>query len=303
VKIGFIGLGNMGGGMAANILKAKFPMTVLDVRRELAKSLLENGASWADTPKAVAERSDIVFTSLPGPREVEDVALGKNGIIEGIRPGCVYVDLSTNSPALVRHIYGVFKEKGADMMDSPVSGGVEGARSGRLALMVGGDEDVYERCKPVLGSFGDKVSYNGKIGSGSICKLMHNCIAFGVHAIMAECMVAGLKAGVEPRALWRTLKEGAVSRVNPLTQHLPATYFRGNFEPPSFALKLGFKDVNLAVSVGKEYDSPMPIASLVLQDLQEALDRGWGDMDATSFLQIPEERAGVQFRIPDAEIG
>ena len=144
MNIGFIGLGNMGSGMAANILKAGYPLTVYDLRRDAAKSLIENGASWSDTPKSIAESSDIVLTSLPGPPEVEEVALGKNGIIGGIHPGIVYIDLSTNSPGLVRRMYQIFKEKGVSMMDAPVSGGPEGARTGRMSLMVGGDEAVFK---------------------------------------------------------------------------------------------------------------------------------------------------------------
>ncbi|GAI25438.1 unnamed protein product, partial [marine sediment metagenome] len=149
MKTGFIGLGTMGGWMATSILKAGHTLTVHDLRLEVAKPLLNSGASWADTPRAVAEASEIVFTSLPGPKEVETVAIGKNGIIEGIRPGGVFIDLSTSSPTLARHLYRLFKNKGAHMMDAPVSGGPTGARTGRLAVMVGGDEEIYQQCKPV----------------------------------------------------------------------------------------------------------------------------------------------------------
>ena len=304
MNIGFIGLGNMGGGMAANLLKANYPLTVLDARREMAKPLFESGAFWADTPKAVAERSDIVFTSLPGPKEVEEVALGNNGIIEGIRRGCVYIDLSTNSPTVMRRIYSVFKKKGVDVMDCPVSGGAVGARTGKLSVMAGGDEAVFERCKPLLDAIGDKVTYDGKIGSGSVCKLVHNCVALGIQAAVAECLAMGLKAGVEPRVLWKTLKDGAVGRGDLFTRVLPATYFRGNFEPPSFALKLSYKDATLALSLAEDFDSPMPVARLAFQDLRAAMERGWGDKDFTIAFSIAEERAGSgEFRIPDAEIG
>ena len=137
VKVGFIGLGNMGGGMSANILKAGFPLTVHDLNRDAATQLLENGADWADTPAELAASSDVVFTSLPGPREVEAVALGEGGVLEGMRPGTVYIDLSTSSPSLIRRLAPIFQEKGVHVMDAPVSGGPIGANSGKLAVMVG----------------------------------------------------------------------------------------------------------------------------------------------------------------------
>ena len=143
---------------------------------------------------------------------MEAVTLGKSGIIEGIRRGSIYIDLSTNSPKLVRHIYSVYKEKGAYMMDAPVSGGLEGARMGTLALMVGGDEEVFNQCKHLLDAIGNKVNYTGKIGNGSICKLMHNCIDYVFQTVIAECFTLGVKAGVPPKALWRTVSEGAVGQ-------------------------------------------------------------------------------------------
>jgi 3-hydroxyisobutyrate dehydrogenase len=303
MNIGFIGLGRMGNGMAANILKAGYPLTVHDLRREAAEPFLESGASWADTPKDVAKSSDIIFTSLPGPQDVEAVALGEGGIIEGIRPGSVYIDLSTNSPELVRRIYRVFKEKGADMMDAPVSGGPAGARTGRLTLMMGGDEAVFQKCKPVLDVIGNKVPYTGGIGCGNICKLMHNCIAVGLQVVAAECFTLGVKAGVEPRVLWQTVKEGAVGRGLTFNSLLPSTYFRGSFDEPLFELRLAFKDINLANSLGREYNVPMAIGDVVYQELLTAVNRGWGDKDACKVLLLQEERAGgIEFRIPDAEI-
>lgn len=302
MKIGFIGLGTMGGWMATSILKAGHTLTVHDLRLEMAKTLLNSGASWVDTPRAVAEASEIVFTSLPGPEEVEAVAIGKNGIIEGIRPGGVFIDLSTSSPTLARHIYRLFKDKGAHMMDAPVSGGPTGAKTGKLAVMVGGDEEVYQRCKPMLDTIGDKVSYTGKIGCGSICKLMHNCIGYGLRTVTAECFTLGVKAGVEPKALWQAICGGAVGRAGLFHRTMPETYFQRHFDPPTFALRLAFKDVNLATSLGREFDVPMAVANLTLQELMSAMNRGWGDKDSIIAMLLQEERAGgIEISIPDAK--
>jgi 3-hydroxyisobutyrate dehydrogenase-like beta-hydroxyacid dehydrogenase len=303
MHIGFIGLGTMGSGMASNILKAGNPLTVYDLRREAAKPQVEAGASWADSPKAVAGASDIVFTSLPGPQEVEEVALGNNGIIEGIRPGGVYIDLSSSSPGLARHIYDRFQEKGAHVMDVPVSGGPAAAQTGKLTLIVGGDEEVFQRCQPVLKAIGDKITYTGKIGSGSICKLMHNCIGYGLQTIVAECLTLGVKAGVEPKALWRILRDGALGQGALLRQALPDIVFQGHFDPPQFALRLAFKDVSLATSLGREYDVPMAMANLTLQEMMTAMNRGWGAQDSRIAMLLQEERAGgIEVRIPKAEI-
>ena len=303
MNIGFIGLGSMGRGIAASILKAGYALTIYDLSREAARPLLEEGASLAHTPKALAEASEIVFTSLPGPQEVETVALGKDSIIDGIRSGGLYIDLSTSSPTLARHIYQVFKEKGAHMMDAPVSGGPTGARTGKLALMVGGDEEVFLKCKPVLDAIGDKVSYTGSIGTGSICKLMHNCIGYGLQTIAAECFTLGVKAGVEPKALWRAISDGHVGRAGFFHSTLPETYLRGRFEPPNFALRLAFKDVELATSLGREFQVPMIVANQTLQELMAAMIRGWGDKDSRVAMLLQEERAGgIEVRIPGAEV-
>ena len=151
MRVGFIGLGNMGGPMAAHVLAAGHSMTVYDTRKEVAAPHLEKGARWADSPMAVAAASEIVFTSLPGPKEVEAVALGEAGILQGAAQGTVYIDLSTNSPTLIRHIADVYGERGMFVLDAPVSGGPIGAQQATLAVMVGGDRAVYDRVKPVSG--------------------------------------------------------------------------------------------------------------------------------------------------------
>src|SRR5713101_7970343 len=177
MRIGFIGLGNMGGPMAGHILAAGHTLTVYDARREVATPHLARGARWADSPMAVAAASEIVFTSLPGPKEVEAVALGEGGILQGAAPGTVYIDLSTNSPTLIRRMYEVCRGKNVQVLDAPVSGGQMGAQQATLAAMVGGDRAVYDRVKPVLNTIGNKVPYVSAIGSGAIAKLVHNMIA------------------------------------------------------------------------------------------------------------------------------
>ena len=298
MKVGFIGLGTMGGSMAYNVLQGGYELVVHDIRREAATPHLEAGATWADTPLKVAEESDIVFTSLPGPTEVEAVALGEDGLSQGMGEAKAYFDLSTNSPTLIRRIHQIFSHRGIHVLDAPVSGGPEGARTRNLAIWVGGDEEVYHRHKPVLDAIGDKAYYVGPIGSGAIAKLVHNCTGYTLQCALAEVFTMGVKAGVEPLALWQAVRLGAQGQrgaFEGLAQHL----LPGKFDPPDFALRLARKDVDLAVGVGREYDVPMRLANLALQELTEALNRGWGDRDSRVAMLLQEERANVQVRIPE----
>ena len=178
--VGFIGLGTMGGGMALNIRKAGFDMVVNDLNRDAAKRHIDAGCVWADSPKDVGAAADVVFTSLPGPPEVEAVAIGTNGLIEGMRPGSTWFDMSTNSPTVMRRLNAVFAEKGIGVMDSPVSGGPAGANSGKLAIWVGGNQETFDSHKEILDAMADAPAYIGAIGAGSIAKLVHNCAGYAV---------------------------------------------------------------------------------------------------------------------------
>ena len=301
MNVGFIGLGTMGASMAYNCLQGGNQMVVHDIRREAATQHLEAGAVWADSPREAAEASEIVFTSLPGPTEVEAVGLGEDGILEGMSEGKVYFDLSTSTPTLIRRIHEEAAARGIHVLDAPVSGGPRGAASRNLAIWVGGDREVFDRCKPVLDSIGDKAYYVGPIGCGAIAKLVHNCTGYIVQAALAEVFTMGVKAGVEPLALWQAVRKGAQGRrgtFEGLAEHL----LPGKFDPPDFALRLARKDVDLAVGVGREYDVPMRLAQLTLQEMTEALNRGWGHRDSRVAMLLQEERAGVEVRVDEAAL-
>jgi 3-hydroxyisobutyrate dehydrogenase len=301
MKVGFIGLGTMGASMASNLQAAKHELWVNDVRREVAKPHVDAGAQWKDTPREVAEAVEVVFTSLPGPVEVEAVALGADGLIAGMRKGAAYFDLSTNSPALVRRLHALFKDKGLHLLDAPVSGGPKGAKTRKLALWVGGDREIYDRFKPVLDAIGDQPYYVGPIGAGSVAKLVHNCAGYAIQTALAEVFTMGVKAGVEPLGLWKAVRQGAGGRRRTfdglIDQFLP-----GTFEPPAFSLKLAHKDVSLATALARELGVPMRIANLALDELTEALNRGWGARDSRVAMLLQEERAGVKIAVPPDKI-
>ena len=299
-KVGFVGLGTMGANMAFNCLQGGNEMVVHDIRRESATPHLEAGAVWADTPREVAESSDVVFTSLPGPVEIEAVALGESGLLEGLTEGKTYFDLSTNSPTVIRHIHEVMAARGVSVLDAPVSGGPRGAKSRNLAIWVGGDKDLFDKYKSVLDSIGDKAYYVGPIGCGAVAKLVHNCSGYIIQTALAEVFTMGVKAGVEPLALWQAVRRGAQGRrgtFEGLAEHL----LPGNFDPPDFALRLARKDVDLAVGVGREFDVPMKLANITLAEMTEAMNRGWDGRDSRVSMLLQEERAGVEVRV-DPEI-
>ena len=290
MKIGFIGLGLMGGPMAANLVKAGFALNAFDL-----KKISLPGSTWSETP---AKDVDIVFTSLPGPPEVEAVA---KQIVESAKPGTVWFDLSTNSVETVRGIHKKTAIKGIQFLDAPVSGGTAGAKSGKLALWVGGDEPTYTRCLPVLKAIADEPFYVGPIGAGTIAKLAHNVSTFTVHTALAEAFTMGVKAGVEPLALYRALRQGASGRARTFDR-LAEKFLPGTYDPPTFALKLAQKDVSLAVALGKSVGVPMKAAEHALAELDAAMARGWGERDSRIVMTLQEERAGVSVRVPPEKL-
>src|SRR5450755_4111052 len=297
MQAGFIGLGTMGASMAANLqtgLKARGDTLVVhDIRREAAARHLKDGAIWADSPQAVAEQSEVIFTSLPGPPEFEAVSAG---LLPGIKRGAAYFDLTASSPTVVRKAHDAFVAKGAHLFDAPVSGGPRGAASGKLAIWCGGDQDVFEKWYPVLATIGDQARYIGPIGAGSVAKLVHNCYGYIATAAAAEVFSMGVKAGIEPLAIWEAVRQGAIGRRGAFDS-LTDQFLPNKYEPPAFALRLAHKDVSLATGLGRELNVPMRLANLALADLAEGLNRGWGDLDSRSMMLCQLERAGVKIEV------
>ena len=212
MKVGFIGLGTMGIGMASNLRKAGYDLVVYDVRKESAQPLLEAGATWVETVADLGRAADVVFTSLPGPKEMQEVGLGKGGLLESMRKGSTWFDLTTNSPTVLREVSKRFQEKGIALLDAPVSGGPAGAQSGKLAIYVGGDRDVFDRHKKLLDAIGDQVLHVGPVGAGNTAKLVHNCGSLVIRMAIAEVFTLGVKAGMDPLELWHAVRQGVIGR-------------------------------------------------------------------------------------------
>jgi 3-hydroxyisobutyrate dehydrogenase len=293
MKVGVIGLGNMGRGIALNLRKAGHDMMVHDARRAVAEPHLQAGSAWGESVADVARFAEVVFTSLPGPPEVESVALGEGGLLASMAPGSTWLDLSTNSPKLIRYLHEMFAEKGIKMLDAPVSGGTRGANEGTLAIWVGGDEPEFERLRPVLEGFGNAPKYIGPIGAGTVAKLSHNVMTYMLQTALMECFTLGVKGGVEPLALWDALRHGAIGRTR--TFDLIGMYLRGNFDAGGFTLRLAHKDVSLAVETARELGVPARVADLALAELTEGMNRGWADKDSWITALLQEERTGLDF--------
>ena len=291
MKIGFIGLGTMGRGMAANLQKAGHDLVVNDMREDAAEEFIARGASWAATPSDVAALVQLVFTSLPAPPDVEAVGLGEDGLAGGFAEGAAWFDLSTNSVAVVRRLHHALKAKGVDFLDAPVSGGPKGAASGKLAIWVGGERAVFDRYASVLDAMADQARYIDAIGAGTVAKLTHNMGSLAIRAVIAEILTMGVKAGVDPVALWSAIRTGAQGRQRAFDN--VQRFLQGQHVPPSFALRLAYKDAQLALELARDEGVPMRLCTMVAQEMAEGLNRGWEGNDSQSFLRLQQERAGL----------
>jgi len=294
--VGFIGLGNMGAPMVANLQKARYPLVVHDSRRAAASAALQAGASWADTPRALAAQCDVVFSCLPSLDAIAAVALGPQGIVAGIRPGSACFEMSTNSPELARQLQAAFAERGAAFLEAPISGGAAGALRGRLAIWVGGDAQAYQRFEPVLKAMADQARHIGAFGAGLVTKLAHNAAAAAINAVLAEVFALGVKAGAEPLALFEALRQGTIGRRRTF-DGLADQYLPGDYAQAHAPLRILKKDMLLATELGRELRVPMRMAQLALADLVQADNRGWSEQDCRSVMRLQQERSGVDFKV------
>jgi 3-hydroxyisobutyrate dehydrogenase len=295
MQVGFIGVGNIGTPMCRHLIEAGHDVVAFDVNANHLARIVNLGAQAADSPKAVTQACDIVFSSLPGPREVEQVALGDNGIVAAARPGLIYVDLSTNFPDTARRVCAALAENGVTMIDAPVSGGVAGAERGSLAVMVGGDAKAFATCKPLLEHFAANVFHVGDIGSGCVAKLVNNMVAFINTVAAGEGMVLGAKAGVDPQKLHDIIQ--ASSGASWAMQQFPNKVFAGDFTP-GFTIDLAHKDLRLALEMGDTLSVPLVLCSVCVNIMRQLRSNGRGGDDLSSLVRVLEESIDFQVRAP-----
>jgi 3-hydroxyisobutyrate dehydrogenase-like beta-hydroxyacid dehydrogenase len=296
-RIGFVGLGTIGGTIARNVLQSGHPLMVHDIRAAAIQRLVDEGCQGAQSAAEVARHCRIIFTSLPGPPEVEEVALGADGLLHGVHAGSIYVDLSSSSPDLIRRIASEFLPRGAQVMDAPLIVGKNGIANRSVQALASGPPEVYEQLKPVLDVFADTVVYVGDLGKGTVIKLAHNLVRRGIGLAIGEGIVLGAKAGADPELLWDCMRWGLDVQLDQLAKTFSATVFRGKFEAPaSFNIALSRKDVGLATELARQHSVPMPIAALVEQIMVQAVGRGWSDQSTASLFRLQEETAGIEVR-------
>ena len=292
-RVGFAGVGKLGRPMAQRLLRAGHDLLVFDTDAAARSAFQETAASVASSLSELASECNIICLCLPGPAEVEQVVSGRDGIGSTVQPGTLVVDHTTNSPPVVRQVGEQLRLRGAVLVDAPVSGGIEGAASGTLTTLIGGEPEHVERARPLLEAFSTAIVHVGPLGAGTVAKLMNNLAAFALDQVIAECLTIGARAGIEPDRLLEALQKSAIGKGGNLHFRMPDTFMKGDFEP-RFTLAGACKDVRLAVGLAEESGVPIRIARSVLDEMESALSKGLGDRDASIVMTLQEERAGVQ---------
>ena len=291
-RIGFIGLGIMGKPMARNVMEAGYDLVVYNRTREKAEEISGDGATVADSPREVAEGSDVVITMLPDSPDVWEVVGGENGVLEGIEEGALLVDMSTISPVVTRELAEEVEERGASMLDAPVSGGDVGAQEGTLSIMVGGGEEDFERARPLFEVMGQTITHVGPSGAGQTAKAANQIVVALTIEAISEALVLGSKAGAAPEKILEALSGGlAGSKV----MEAKREKFLSHTFDPGFRVELHHKDLGIALAAGREYGVPLPVTAIVDQMLGSLKVKGKGDKDHSTILTLIEE--GAQHRI------
>ena len=290
-QIGLIGLGVMGKPMAKNLLKGGFSLTVYDIKPEPVAELAALGAKTASSPAEVASKCDIIITMLPNSPHVEAVVCGANGILEGIRPGSIYIDMSSISPVLDKKLYDIMAEKGVEMLDAPVSGGEPKAKDGTMSIMVGGKQEVFDSVFDVFKAMGDAVTLVGDIGSGNTCKLA-NQIMVALHlAAVSEAMVFAEKAGVDPEKVYKAIR-GGLAGSTVLDAKMPLILDR-NFKPGG-PIWMHTKDLLNVRDAALAIDAPIPLTTQMLEAFKACKCDGHVNDDHCGVIQYWEKLANVK---------
>jgi 2-hydroxy-3-oxopropionate reductase len=287
--VGFVGLGIMGAFMAGNLLEAGHELVVHNRTRTKAERLAQRGARAADSPREVAEGSDVIITMLPGPPQVEEVVAGDGGLLEGAREGSLIIDMSTSSPILAQELARAARNKAVGMLDAPVSGGDVGARDGTLSIMVGGEEDDFERARPLFRVMGETVVHVGGVGAGQVVKACNQIVVALVIEAIAEALVLGSKAGVDPDRVVEVLSGGLAS--NKVLEVKGEKFLSHEFAPGG-KVEYHRKDLGIALEAGREYEVTLPVAAFVDQMFGVLEAKGRGGWDHSALLTLLEERSG-----------
>lgn len=293
MKVGFIGLGIMGKPMCLNLMKAGHQAVVLTLDKDVLAEMAAQGATVAETPKAVAEQVDVVITMLPNSPQVKTVVLGENGIIEGAKAGCTVIDMSSIAPLVSKEIAAELAKKGVDMLDAPVSGGEPKAIDGTLSVMVGGKKETFDKFQALLLSMAGSVVYTGDIGAGNITKLANQIIVALNIAAMSEALVLAAKAGVEPDLVYQAIR-GGLAGSTVLDAKAPLVMDR-KFDP-GFRINLHIKDLANVMDTAHGVGAPLPLTASVMEILQALKVDGMDHLDHGAIIRHYEKLAGIEVK-------
>lgn len=296
-RIGFIGLGIMGKPMAMNLLKAGYPLSVLARASAGTQEVIAAGAKAQPTPAAVAEVSDVVITMLPDSPQVEEVILGPNGVLEGIRPSGLIIDMSTVLPATARRVAAAARERGAEALDAPVSGGQVGAQNATLSIMVGGSAEAFQRARPIFEKLGKNIVHVGEAGAGQVTKAANQIVVAVTIAAVSEALVLAARAGVDPAKVREALLGGfAQSRILDLHGN---RMLQRNFQP-GFKAKLHRKDLSIILDTARELGVALPVTGVVTELMNALIAHGGGELDHSALVTVLETLADVQVTMADS---
>lgn len=290
-KVGFIGLGLMGLPMARNLMKVGYQLTVHNRSPEKEEVLAAEGASVARSPREVAEQSDVIITMLPDSPDVELVVAGPSGVLEGIRPGALLIDMSTISPVVTRALAARVREKGASMLDAPVSGGDVGAIQGTLSIMVGGDEADFRRALPLFQAMGKTIVHVGENGAGQVTKAANQVVVGLTIAAVSEALVLGSKGGVAPERILDVLSGGLAG--NKVMEVKREKFLNHAFQP-GFRAELHHKDLGIALATAREYGVTLPLTAIVDQLFLALRKAGYGGEDHSALLRVIENLSAYE---------
>ncbi|MCA1718924.1 MAG: 2-hydroxy-3-oxopropionate reductase [Actinobacteria bacterium] len=287
-KVGFIGLGIMGGPMAQNLMETGYELVLYNRTTEKAEEIADDGATVAESPKEVAESCDVVVLMLPDSPQVEEIVEGEDGVLEGLKEGALIVDMSTISPVVTRELAEKIEERGASMLDAPVSGGEPGAQQGTLAIMAGGSEEDFERARPLLEVMGDAITHVGPTGAGQTAKAANQIVVAVTLEGISEALVLASKAGVAPEKILEAISGGLAG--SNVMEAKKENFLEHDFEP-GFRVDLHHKDLGIALATGREYGVSLPVTAIVDQMLESLKTKGRGDRDHSAILTLIEDQA------------
>ena len=295
MRLGFVGLGNLGRHLAASLARAGFPLTVHDRDEAAARPLLDAGAAWASSPAAVAAASESVFTCLPSPRAVADVLTGEAGVLAGMHASGTWIDSSTNDPRELRRLAALAEEAGVHCLEAPVTGGVHLAASGRITVLVGGDEELYAAHLPAFEAIGGRVFHVGPLGSASVIKVITNMLALGHVVAIGEALMLAKRAGLDLAQSFEVIR---ASSGNSFVHETESQVILNGSYDIGFTMDLACKDLSFAHELGREYGVPLELARLVEQRFVRARERYGGSAWSPMVVKLLEDALGTDLRAP-----